>query len=152
MTREELPNQLETVLERARVVLHQEIENARAAVKALNAEKATAQATIAELQDRRASAQKQLDAVMKDLHRASTLAGINREITEARKTLEALKVETAEATTALEKLVKEQKEREARINALGLEANRLIAIRTEGEAAMADIRAKLAQVQLGARP
>jgi len=41
---------------------------------------------------------------------------------------------------------------ERRLVALGNEAQRMIAIRTEGEAAMADIKARLAQVQLGQQP
>jgi len=149
MTLDELPGQLETVLQRARVVLHREIEEARATVKALNAEKAATQATIATFQAQIKLAQDQLAAVLSDLGRASGLVGLKSEINKANKTLEALKVETAEATTALEKLAKERKEREAQINALGLEARRLIAIRTEGEAAMANIKAQLAQVQIG---
>jgi hypothetical protein len=86
---------------------------------------------------------------MKDLDRGSILAGINREITTARKTLEKLKVETTEAETALAALNKQRAEADTRLVALNLEANRMIAIRTEGEAVMAGLRAQLAQVQLG---
>jgi chromosome segregation ATPase len=150
MSIDELPDQFEAFLERARVVLHREIEEARAAVKVLNAEKATTQATIAELRDQHKQAQSQLDAVMKDLHRGSTLVGISREITEARKRLEALKVEMAEAEKALAARLKQCAEADARLVALGLEAQRMIAIRTEGEAVMANIRAQLQQVRIGA--
>jgi hypothetical protein len=40
----------------------------------------------------------------------------------------------------------------SRLIALNLEANRMIAIRTGGEAVMAGLRAQLAQVSLGQRP
>ena len=151
MTLDELPERCDAFVERVRAVFHQEIGRARATVKALNSEKAAAQTAIAELRDQHKQAQSQLDAVMKDLHRGSTLAGINREITEARKTLEKLKGETAEAEKALEARLKQCTEADSRLVALNLEANRMIAIRVEGEAVMADIKSKLAQVQIGQR-
>jgi len=60
MTLDELPGQFEAFLERARVMLHQETEEARAAVKALTSEKAKLQATLADLQEQHKQAQSQL--------------------------------------------------------------------------------------------
>jgi chromosome segregation ATPase len=80
------------------------------------------------------------------------LASITREITAASKKLKALQAETAEATKALEALKKQRTEAEAKLVALGNEAQRMIAIRTEGEAVMAHLRAQLQQVSLGQRP
>ena len=60
--------------------------------------------------------------------------------------------ETAEAETALAALQKQRAEADVRLVALGLEANRMIAIRTEGEAVMAHLRAQLQQVSIGQRP
>jgi chromosome segregation ATPase len=118
---------------------------------ALNAERGQAQTAIAELQEQHKQAKAQLDAVLSDLDRGSNLVGINSEIKKARKELEQLKAETAEATAALEALKKQRADASAKLAALNLEANRMIAIRTEGEAVMAGIRAKLAQVQIGQR-
>jgi hypothetical protein len=53
---DELSEQFSQFVERARVVLHREIEEARAAVKVLNAEKATAQAALSDLQSQTKSA------------------------------------------------------------------------------------------------
>jgi|SRR6516162_3154125 len=144
-----LSGQLEEFLDRARAALSEEVTGAHKIVAALNAEKAAAQATLAELQDQRTQAQKQLDAVLSDLGRASGLVGLNSEIKKARATLEGLKGETAEATKALEKLAKERNESEAKLVALGSEAQRMIAIRVEGEAVMANLRAQLQRVQIG---
>jgi len=151
MSLDGLSKQFEDFVGRARAALDREITAVKNAASAANAEKSSAQAALAELQGQLKQAQSQLDAVMKDLQRGSTLAGINREITGARKQLEALQVETAETEKALAALQKQRADGERQLVALGNEAQRMIAIRTEGEAVMADIRAKLAQVQIGQR-
>ena len=61
----------------------------------------------------------------------------------------ALQGETAEAKKALAALQKQRAEADTKLVALNLEANRMIAIRTEGEAVMAKLRSQLAQVQIG---
>jgi len=121
-------------------------------IAAANAEKSAAQNALSSLQAQCKSAQSQLDEINNELARASTLAGITREIAAAGKKLKALQVETAEAETALAALNKQRAEADSRLVALNLEANRMIAIRTEGEAVMAHLRAQLAQVSLGQRP
>ena len=75
-----------------------------------------------------------------------------REIAAANKKLKALQGETAETEKALAALNKQRAEADTRLVALNLEANRMIAIRTEGEVVMADLRARLQQVSLGQRP
>jgi hypothetical protein len=77
------------------------------------------------------------------------VARLTREIAAARKTLKALQAETAEAETALAALNKQRAETDTRLVALNLEANRMIAIRTEGEVVMAKLRSQLDSVQIG---
>ena len=96
--------------------------------------------------------QDQLDALNDELAQRTTLAGLNRGIAAASKKLKALQAETAEAETALAALNKQRVEADSRLVALNLEANRMIAIRTEGEVVMAHLRAQLQQVSLGQRP
>jgi chromosome segregation ATPase len=152
MTLDGLPGQFEVFVERARAALEGEIAGAKNIAAAAIAEKNAAQTALSELRDQHKQTQSQLDAVNNELGKASTLAGLNREIAAARKALEKLKAETAEAETALAALNKQRAEADTRLTALGLEANRMIAIRTEGEAVMAHLRAQLAQVSLGQRP
>src|SRR6516164_6783415 len=142
MTLDELPEQFDAFVERARAALSQEITNA---------ENSAAQNAVSNLEARCKSAQSQLDEINNELQRASTLAGITREIAAASKKLKALQVETAETEKALAALNKQRAEADSRLVALNLEANRMIAIRTEGEVVMADLRAQLAQVSLGQR-
>jgi chromosome segregation ATPase len=147
-----LADELEGFFDRVRAALDWEITAAKSLVTAAHAEKTAAANALTELQAQLKSTQSQLDAAMKDLQRASTRVGLDREIAAARKTLDALKAETVEATKALEALNKQRVDAERQLVALGNEAQRMIAIRTEGEAVMAAIKTKLLQVQLGNRP
>jgi chromosome segregation ATPase len=149
MTLDELPHQFAAFLNSARAVFDREVAGARKAVDNLNAEKTAAAKALADLKEQHELAQKQLDAVRADLQRASILVGVGHDIASARKVLETLKSETAQAKAALEKLAKERTAREAEVKVLGDEARRLVAIRTEGEAAMANLRAQLRSVQIG---
>ena len=152
MSLDGLPKQFEEFVERARVALSREITAAKNIVAAANAEKSSAQSTLSDLQAQCKSAQDQLAAVTKDLQRLSDLVGVGHNIAKARAELKRVEAENAKAAKALEARLKECTEADARLVALGLEAQRMIGIRTEGEAVMADIRAKLARVQIGARP
>jgi len=96
-----LPAEFEAFIERARVALSGEITAAKNIMAAANAEKSAAQNVVATLQAQTKSAQSQLDEINNELGRASTLAGITREIAAASKKLKALQAETAEAETAL---------------------------------------------------
>jgi chromosome segregation ATPase len=141
MTLDELPEQCDAFVERARVVFYREIEKARATVKALNAEKAAAQAAIAELQEQRVSAQKQLDAVMKDLHRGSTRVGLDHEIVAARTELARLKAEAEQATKALEALQKQRADAERQVVAAQTDMKNLRAERAEATTELARVKA-----------
>lgn len=147
-----LPEQFEEFVERARAALGREITAAKTVVAAANAEKSSVQNTLSDLQAQCKLAQDQLAAVTNDLHRAAGLVGVGHNIEQARAELQRVKRETEQASKALERLSKERTEREAQVNALGDEVRRLVAIRTESEAAMANIRAQLGSVQIGARP
>jgi chromosome segregation ATPase len=152
MSLDELPQQFEQFVERARAALGQEITAAKNIVAAANAEKSSAQSTLADLQTQIKSAQDQLKATLANLDRASTLAGLNREIAAARKTLAAVQADTEAATKALEKLAKQRDDGQNQVVTLGNQLSRVRQERAEHEAVIADIRAKLAQVQIGHRP
>jgi chromosome segregation ATPase len=136
MTIDDLPDQLEAFLERARAVLNREIEKARKGVTALNGEKAKIKAELGQLGDQRKQAQTQLDAVLADLNRASGLVGLNHEIAEARKTLDALNAQKAEATKIIEGLAKERTQADHELTAMWSEIQ---ALRTERSATVAEI-------------
>jgi chromosome segregation ATPase len=133
MTLDALPQQFEAFVERARAALSQETTAAKNIVASANAETGLAQAALSDVQSKIKSARDQLDEIYSELGKASTLAGVTREITAANKKLEKLKAETAEATTALEALQKQRTEAEAKLVALGNEAQRQLGIRLEAE-------------------
>jgi chromosome segregation ATPase len=118
MRLDDLPDQFAAFADRARDVLNREIERAHQAVKAANAEKAKTQSAISELQDQREAAKKQLNDVLADLHRGSSLVGLNHDIAEARKTLDTIKGEMAKVSTALEAAVTQRKEAEGQLQAV----------------------------------
>jgi chromosome segregation ATPase len=152
MNIDELTEQFQSVLARARAVLNREIGNARKLVDDLHGERAKAEAEIAQLGDQHKQAQAQLDATLANLQKASNLASLDSDIKKAKAELAALKSETEKASTVLAALGKQRTEADARLVALGNEAQRLIALRTESEAVMASIKTKLQQVQIGNRP
>jgi chromosome segregation ATPase len=147
-----LPEQFEEFVERARAALDRDITAAKNLVTAANAEKAAAETALRELVEQRESAKKQLDRVFADLSRGSSLVGLNHEITAARKVLATLQADTERATAAKAVVERQCVDGERRLVSLNNEAQRMIAIRTEGEAVMADLRTKLHSVQLGNRP
>jgi chromosome segregation ATPase len=147
-----LPAEFEQFVDRARAALDGEITAAKNIMAAAAAEKSAASNAVTDLQAQCKSTQAQLDALTDELARRTTLAGLNREITEASKKLKALQAETAEAETVLADLRKQRAEADTRLVALSLETNRMIAIRSEGEAVMAKLRSQLDSVQLGNRP
>jgi hypothetical protein len=104
---------------------------------------------LAELKDQCRGAKADLDSALAHRDKAFSLATLGSEIAKERKELAKLKAETAKETTALAALQKQRAAGERQLGALQNEANRMIAIRTEGEAAMANIKAQLAQVQIG---
>jgi chromosome segregation ATPase len=142
MTRiDDLPDEFEAFLDRARTVFGREMEKARKSLAVLNAQAATAQTTLSDLQARRNSAQKQLDSLNAYLDRASTLAGLDQEIAGERKTLDALKAEIEKASAARATAEKQRTEAEAQLSALVTEARSYRAERADAEATMGNIRA-----------
>jgi chromosome segregation ATPase len=144
-----LPAQFEQFVERARAALDREITAAKSAAAAAETDKAAAETALAELVEQREATKKQLDRVLADLQRGQTLAGLNHEIAAAKKALATLQADTEKATAAKAAMEKQCAEVSARLVGLNNEAQRMISIRTEGEAVMADLRAKLQQVSLG---
>jgi chromosome segregation ATPase len=146
MRLEDLSDELGTFVDRAEAALKSEIEKAKKAVAALNAEKATAQKAVSELEEQREAAQKQLKLVLTDLNRASSLSGINAEITEARKTLDLLKGEVGKVTAALEACVKKRADEERQLNEVMGEMHRIRAERHEATAEIGHIRQLLKSI------
>ena len=142
----DIPDQLEALFDRARAGLDAQITKARQAVDSLNAEKTVAANALAELNGQCKSAKADLDAVLSGLGRASSLAGLNTEISAARKTLEALKTKIEQETKVLEKLSKEHRELEAQLNAQRGEVTQLVAQRAYSQEVMAKLRQQVAQL------
>jgi chromosome segregation ATPase len=145
---DDIREQFENFTERAEAVLRFEVEKARKAVAALNADKDTASTELVALKDQLASEQKQLDAVLSNLHRASGLAGLDHDITEARKTLEALKADIAGAETARAKAVKECSEAERELSEARDEMARLAQQGSQATAELSRVRALFDSVDL----
>jgi chromosome segregation ATPase len=143
-----LPAEFEAFVERARAALSREIEGAKALVTAAHAEKSAAQNALSTLQAQCKQAQEQLKLTTSEFDKVTASLGIGRDIVKLRAELKKVKVETERATAALEKVTKEQTAREARVRTLDAEAQRFLALRSESEAVMADIRSRINSVQL----
>ena len=152
MSLDELPGQFEAFVERARTALDREIAAGKNLVAASNAEKTSAMNSLTALQAQVKAAEDQLTAMTEDLHRLSGLVGAHHEIAAAKKAVQKLTTEKAALETSIAALAKQRTEAEAKLVSLGNEAQRMINIRVEGETVMANLRAQLAQVQLGQRP
>jgi chromosome segregation ATPase len=149
MTLDGLPQQLEEFLDRARAALGQEITAAKHAVTAANAEKTSAQNALANLRTECTVAQDQLATVTADLKRLSDLVGAHHEIATAKKAVQKLATEKSALEASIAALSKEQTQRQAKVNALGDEVRRLLAIQSESESVVADLRMRLRSVQIG---
>jgi chromosome segregation ATPase len=149
MSLDGLPQQFAEFVERASAALSREVTAAKNIAAAAKAETASAQAALSNLQAQTKSTQDQLAAVTNDLQRLSDLVGIGHNIVKARAELKRVEAESAKAAKTLEARLKQISEADSRLVGLNLEANRMIAIRTEGEAVMAKLRSQLAQVPLG---
>jgi chromosome segregation ATPase len=136
MRLEDLSDELETFTDRARGVLQWEIERAKKAVAALNTEKAATEKSLAELKGEHEEVQTQLKAALSNLDRGTTLAKVDHEIGEARKTLEKLKADTTKAETALEATEKQCKAAELQLMAAN---DGMKHIREERSAAVAEL-------------
>jgi chromosome segregation ATPase len=147
-----LPEQFEEFVGRARSALDREIVAAKNVVAAANAEKSSAQSALANLQAQCKLVSDQLEVATRELQRVAVLAGVGHDLEKAHTELNRVKSETAEASKALERLAQERTAREAQLNALNGEVQRLVAIRTESEGVMAHIKMQLNSVQIGQRP
>jgi chromosome segregation ATPase len=143
MNLDDAPSELEEFFDRVHVALDREITRAKEIVAAANAEKASAQSALADLQDQHKQAQTDLKSARAYLQRGSTLAGLDGEITAQRKTLDAGKLEKAELEKALAKVTKQLAERQAQVNALAGEVSQLSARRVHDQEVMAKIRHQL---------
>ena len=75
-----------------------------------------------------------------------------KEIAAAKKAVQKLTTEKSALEASIAALAKQQTEAQAKLVSLGNEAQRLVAIRTEGEAAVADLRMRLRSVSIGQQP
>jgi chromosome segregation ATPase len=101
MRLDDLPAKFSDFLDQAQEVLRFEVDRGRKTRDALKAENATLKTENVSLRDQQEAAQKQLSAALSHLQRASTLADIEHNTAEAKKTLDGLRGDIAEATTAL---------------------------------------------------
>jgi len=143
MSIDDLPDQLEAVLDRARATLEQQISKTRKVVDALNAEKAIAAKALGELKEQCTKAKAELETTLADLDRASSLRGLNNEIKKSRKELEQLNAETAKETKALEALVKKRKEDEVRVLRLEDDARQATSERCAAQEMLGRIKTQL---------
>jgi chromosome segregation ATPase len=148
MRLDDLPDQFQVFTDQARDCLDGEIRRARKAAEALNADRAAAEAALIGLKDQRATVQKQLDDTLANLHKGTTLAGLNAEISEAKKALEKLKADTAKATTAFEAVDIQSQAAEHQLNAVNNETQRIRQERAEATTAVDNIKQLLRSVSL----
>jgi chromosome segregation ATPase len=148
MTIDELPDQLKEFCRAARAALDQQIAKAHKAADALNAEKSSAQNALSALQAECKSAQDQLKATTSEFDKVAASLGIGHDIAKLRAELKKVKVEIERATAAKATVEKQCNEADARLVTLTREAERQLAIRSESEAVMASLRAKILSVQL----
>jgi chromosome segregation ATPase len=151
-TLDELPSQLEVVLDHTRTVVGREIEKARKLVDALNAEKTVVTKAVADLKEQLAQVKKQLDAVHRDLHQRSTLAEIRADIEKARKTLEELQADIELATAAKAAADKERTDAERRLKAAMSGLQDIRAERADHEASIGQIRTLLKSFEVRKSP
>jgi predicted nucleic acid-binding Zn-ribbon protein len=140
---DDLPGALKDFTERAEAVVAWEVERAKKAAAALNAEKTAAEKMLADIRSQHGAAEKQLKTTLADLDRASSLSGLNYEIGEAKKTLEKLKAEVAKTETAFEAVEKQRVDEEHKLVAVRNEAQRLSSMHAEATTEMNNIRALL---------
>jgi chromosome segregation ATPase len=146
MSLDRLPEEFEEWVSRARAALSRDIERARETVERANAERSSASAALSALQAQCKSAQDQLERTTRELPRIGALVAVGHDIEKAREELRRVKSETAETAKALELLQKERSDAEAKLGGLGDDVRRLVAVRTESETVMANIRSKVNSV------
>jgi len=143
---DDIPDQFEQLVDRARAALNREIEKAQKLVDNLTVEKTAAAKALAELKDQHGKAKAELETTLADLDRASSLRGLNSALAKARMELERLNSETAKETKALEVLVKKRTEVEARVVALEDNARAATAERCRAQEMLEQVKIKLRSV------
>src|SRR5262249_33907563 len=133
MTLDDIPDQHDAFLDRCRTVLNAQITKARKDVDGLNAEKTVAAKALADLQAQHKPVQPDLNSAREYLHRGSTLAGLDHEITAQRKALDALKHEKAELEKAVGALTKQRAALEPQVAALENSARQATAERCRAQ-------------------
>jgi chromosome segregation ATPase len=143
MNIDDAPDELEAFFDRVRAAHERETGKVQKAVAALNAEKVALTKSLTDLQAQCKSARDQLAATMSDLGRAAGLVGINTEIAEKRKTLDAVNAEIEQRTEVLAAATKERTEEEAKANAARDELSQQSAVRAFNQEQMAKMRHQL---------
>ena len=146
MNIDELPDQLEAVLARARAALSREIARSRKAVDSLNAEKAAAAKAVGELKDQHSRAEVELKTTLANLDRVSNLGAIQAEIKKAGTELERLQGEVIKETKILEIVVKKRTQEEARVAALETAAREAVTQRARAQDLLAEVKSKVGMV------
>jgi len=146
MNMDDLPEQLEELFDRARALLDHQINRSRATLEKVNAEKASAQNALADLQAQCKEAKADLDRSREYLARASTLAALDREIEKDRAELAQLNAATAKEGAALEALVKQRTAAQAHVVALENDARQATAERCRAQEMIAQMRKQLGVV------
>jgi chromosome segregation ATPase len=149
MNFDQLPDELEAVLDRARAALSQEIARARTALNSLNSERAVAAKTLAELRDQIVKAEAELEALRVDLGRTSTARQLDHEIKKGRAEAQRLTVENAEAAKVLAARLKQCSEADAKLATLENSARLAVDSRCRAQETVAAIKK---QLELVTRP
>ena len=139
---DELPAQFKAFVNQAREVLDWEVSEAQKSVAASNDEKSSAETTLSDLHTQIDLARKQLNSHQAYLDRASTLAGLDHEITADRKKLAALKAEIEKVTEAKAVVEKQLSDTERKLVASTNELTLVEAVFARNQNLIAEQRAK----------
>jgi chromosome segregation ATPase len=143
MNAERLIDELDGVLKHIQAEVHSDLTGTRKATEELRVERAAQATALAQIEDQHKHAAANLSMVMADVERLSVHVGVGSNIAKAKAELEKLRAEVEKADLRLAGLLKQQTEEETKLVALRNETQRLIAVRTEGEAVMANLRAQV---------
>jgi predicted nucleic acid-binding Zn-ribbon protein len=135
-TPDDLPDQIEALADRVRSVFGREMEKGRKAVDELNAQAATAQTTLSEVQTQLKQGRADLKATLAHQGKAADLVALRYETAEKQKTLDALNARIEKATTAAADAEKQLSEVERKLTE---ETTGLADVRLERADAYADI-------------
>jgi chromosome segregation ATPase len=138
---DDLPDEFEAFVDRARTVFGREMEKARKALDELNAQAATAQTTLSEVQTQIEFARNQLNNLHAYSTRASTLARLDQKIAVDREATEKLTAEKTALETSIAALEKQRTKLEAEVAGLADDARMYRAERADAYADIDKARA-----------